>query len=94
MNPNGEPRLVARAAAVTIRAYQIAVSPLLGASCRFQPTCSEYARQAVLQYGARRGAAMAARRVARCHPWNEGGFDPLPGDDADSDTRAQDALLP
>ena len=68
-----------------IRAYQAGVSPLLPASCRFTPTCSEYAREAVERHGAARGSWLAAKRVARCHPFGGRGSDPVPdveGDDA------------
>ncbi|UCF94012.1 MAG: membrane protein insertion efficiency factor YidD [Desulfobacterales bacterium] len=61
-----------------IKAYQYLVSPLLGPSCRFYPTCSEYAYQAVLRYGPLRGAFMAVRRILRCHPFQPGGVDPVP----------------
>jgi uncharacterized protein len=60
-----------------LRLYQIAVSPLLPAACRFYPTCSEYMRQAVTQYGAFKGTWMGLRRLARCHPFHSGGFDPV-----------------
>jgi putative membrane protein insertion efficiency factor len=58
--------------------YQRLVSPLLPAACRFAPTCSEYARQAVLEHGLARGAWLAVRRLGRCHPFNPGGYDPPP----------------
>lgn len=61
-----------------IRAYQTAVSPLLGPRCRFHPSCSAYAAQALQVHGTLRGSVLAARRVARCHPLNEGGLDPVP----------------
>lgn len=61
-----------------IRAYQYLLSPWLGNQCRFSPTCSEYARQAVLTHGALRGTWLALRRVGRCHPWHPGGHDPVP----------------
>ena len=60
------------------RAYQRFVSPLLPPACRFQPTCSEYACQAVEQHGVARGLWLALRRLARCHPFCQGGFDPVP----------------
>lgn len=61
-----------------IRFYQYVLSPWLGNQCRFTPTCSEYARQAVLTHGALKGAWLAIRRVSRCHPWHPGGHDPVP----------------
>jgi putative membrane protein insertion efficiency factor len=61
-----------------IRAYQYALRPMLGASCRFYPSCSEYAREAIERYGAARGSWLAARRLARCHPYHPGGYDPVP----------------
>lgn len=61
-----------------LRAYQIGVSPLLGPRCRFYPSCSAYAVQAVTAHGAGRGSYLAVRRLLRCHPWNPGGLDPVP----------------
>jgi putative membrane protein insertion efficiency factor len=61
-----------------IRVYQYAFSPWLGNQCRFYPTCSEYARQALSRYGSIHGTWLALRRLARCHPWHPGGADPLP----------------
>ena len=61
-----------------IRAYQMAVSPLLGPHCRFTPTCSEYAREAIARHGLGRGAWLALKRLARCHPFHAGGHDPVP----------------
>jgi uncharacterized protein len=63
-----------------IRTYQLTLSPLLGASCRFHPTCSEYARQSVLCYGVLPGGWLALKRLAHCHPWHSGGYDPVPKD--------------
>ncbi len=65
-----------------IRAYQLTLSPWLGRRCRFEPTCSQYAAEAVARHGAARGAALAARRLARCHPWGGSGYDPVPPIDA------------
>lgn len=65
-------------AAAAIGAYQRLVSPLLPRACRFAPTCSEYARQALLEQGLVRGLWLALRRVARCHPFHPGGYDPPP----------------
>ena len=61
-----------------IRFYQIAISPLLGPSCRFTPTCSEYARQALIKHGPVKGLYLAIRRILRCNPWGESGYDPVP----------------
>ena len=61
-----------------IRAYRYVVSPLLGMHCRFHPSCSAYALEALKRYGTARGAWLALRRLVRCHPWHPGGYDPLP----------------
>lgn len=61
----------------TLRAYKFVLSPLLPAACRFYPSCSEYMREAVERYGAARGVWMGLRRLARCHPFHAGGFDPV-----------------
>jgi putative membrane protein insertion efficiency factor len=61
-----------------IRAYQVVLAPWSGGACRFTPSCSAYAIEALARHGARRGSAMALRRVARCHPWGPAGFDPVP----------------
>lgn len=58
--------------------YRVAISPMLGRHCRFEPSCSAYAAQAIGEHGALAGAKMAAGRVCRCHPWHPGGFDPVP----------------
>ena len=61
-----------------IRFYRYAISPLLGPACRFHPSCSEYAIEALQRHGFLAGIWLATRRVARCHPWHPGGFDPVP----------------
>jgi putative membrane protein insertion efficiency factor len=61
-----------------LKAYRFAISPLYGQVCRYYPTCSAYALEAVETHGAARGTWLAARRVARCHPWAAGGVDPVP----------------
>ncbi len=67
-----------RVVASLIAGYQLIISPLLGNNCRFHPSCSSYARTAILRFGVLRGGWMGIRRVARCHPWHEGGVDPVP----------------
>ena len=64
---------------ILIRAYQVALSPLLGPNCRYYPTCSQYAIEAIETHGSLRGAWLTIKRISRCHPWHEGGFDPVPG---------------
>jgi len=70
--------VLARVLIALIRAYQRWLSPLKPPSCRYRPTCSQYALEAVMRYGAVRGLWLAARRVARCHPLARGGYDPVP----------------
>ena len=61
-----------------VRAYQLFIGPLLPAACRYYPSCSAYAIEAIERHGAWRGSIMAARRIARCHPFRSGGYDPVP----------------
>ena len=63
---------------LALRGYQYAIRPLLGANCRFYPSCSDYAREAIDRYGAAKGCWLALRRVVRCHPYHPGGCDPVP----------------
>jgi putative membrane protein insertion efficiency factor len=69
---------VARVLIALIAGYRYFLSPLLGRSCRFFPSCSEYAAEALERHGTLRGSWLAARRIARCHPWHPGGYDPVP----------------
>ena len=71
-------RPVRHIAAFIVTLYQRLVSPLFPPSCRFVPTCSQYAKEAILKHGLARGSYLAARRILRCHPFNPGGYDPVP----------------
>jgi uncharacterized protein len=66
------------ALSAAVRGYQLLVSPLLPPACRFLPTCSEYAAEAIQRHGAWRGIILASRRLVRCHPWGGCGYDPVP----------------
>ena len=66
-----------------IRSYQVILSPFLGQRCRFAPTCSLYASEAIRLHGALRGSWLAIKRIGRCHPFCEGGYDPVPLKDGD-----------
>ena len=70
--------LMTRILIVLVAAYRYALSPMLGRSCRFHPSCSEYAQEALERHGALRGVWLALRRIGRCHPWHHGGYDPVP----------------
>jgi hypothetical protein len=70
--------MVARLFLILIRGYQRGISPMLPAACRYTPTCSAYAAEAIRRHGAARGGWLAARRLARCHPWGGHGYDPVP----------------
>ena len=71
-------QVVAWILVLPIRFYQTAISPYTPPSCRFTPTCSEYARQALLKHGPIKGLYLAIRRILRCHPWGGSGYDPVP----------------
>jgi putative membrane protein insertion efficiency factor len=70
--------MIARLLVWPIRGYQLFISPLLGPRCRFYPSCSAYAVEALTAHGALRGSYLAVRRLLRCHPWNPGGVDHVP----------------
>lgn len=69
-----------------IKAYRLLLSPFLGQACRFEPTCSRYTEEAIEIHGVIKGGALGVRRICRCHPWNEGGFDPVPASDKEIST--------
>ncbi|OZI30965.1 membrane protein insertion efficiency factor YidD [Bordetella genomosp. 10] len=69
---------LARMVILLIRAYQLGLSPWLGRNCRFSPSCSQYAIEAVQQHGVLCGVWLGLRRIGRCHPWHPGGYDPVP----------------
>jgi uncharacterized protein len=82
----------ARACIGAVRIYQWTLRPFIGANCRFHPTCSEYAVEALRRHGALRGTGLAGWRVLRCNPWNEGGYDPVPDCNCDTSGIAQGNL--
>jgi putative membrane protein insertion efficiency factor len=61
-----------------VRAYELILRPVIGSNCRFTPSCSAYAREAICAHGAARGSLLAGKRILRCHPWHPGGYDPVP----------------
>jgi putative membrane protein insertion efficiency factor len=61
-----------------LRLYKLGISPFLGQNCRFYPSCSDYAAEAIRTHGALKGSMLAGRRLCKCHPWHEGGLDPVP----------------
>ena len=79
MDRRGLQRLSVLVLQVLIRVYQLLLSPLLPPSCRYLPSCSDYAVEAIGRHGAIVGVGLAARRLARCHPWGSSGYDPVPG---------------
>jgi uncharacterized protein len=79
MKPPYLGRVVSGTMQGVVRAYQLLVSPLLPPACRYLPSCSDYALEALAQHGALRGTGLALRRLSRCHPWGGGGYDPVPG---------------
>jgi putative membrane protein insertion efficiency factor len=78
---------LARVLALPVRAYRLLLSPWVGHGCRYQPTCSAYALEALERHGAIKGGWLAAKRVLSCHPLGGHGYDPVPGADPDFDAR-------
>ena len=76
---------LARIAALPVHAYRLLLSPWVGHGCRYQPTCSAYALEALERHGALRGSLLALRRIGRCHPLGGSGYDPVPGADPEFD---------
>jgi uncharacterized protein len=88
MTTSGVGRLAARPLLGLVWLYRNGISPLLGVHCRFEPTCSAYAEEALREYGGLRGGWLTLKRIARCHPWGGCGYDPVPrGDSGDRDGR-------
>jgi putative membrane protein insertion efficiency factor len=75
-----------------LKAYRFAISPLYGQVCRYHPTCSAYALQAVTEHGAVKGSWLAVRRIGRCHPWAAGGYDPVPAKKVSSSEVSNDGV--
>ena len=75
---NGRRGIAARALLFAVRAYQSFISPLMPSACKFYPSCSQYAHDAIARFGARRGMWLALKRLSRCRPFHAGGFDPVP----------------
>lgn len=73
-----------------VRGYRLVFSAWLGRSCRYQPTCSAYAMDALRVHGGIKGSWLAARRIGRCHPWGGHGYDPVPGTDPEHDKEGRD----
>lgn len=71
-------RWITRALILLVDVYRALLSPLIGRVCRYQPTCSAYAREALVRYGALRGSLLGVKRILRCHPFRPGGYDPVP----------------
>ncbi|MBL0766243.1 membrane protein insertion efficiency factor YidD [Marivirga atlantica] len=70
--------LVRKAFSLPIVIYQYGISPFFPAACRFTPTCSEYAKNAIMKHGIFKGSTLAAKRISKCHPWGGSGYDPVP----------------
>ena len=77
-SPHERPGVAARVLLLSIEVYRVTLAPLIGGFCRFVPSCSVYAEEAIRRHGAASGAVLAARRLLRCQPFHRGGFDPVP----------------
>ena len=85
---------MARLLILLIRGYRLFLSPWLGSSCRFEPTCSVYALQAIQSFGAAKGGYLMLHRIGRCHPWCDGGLDPVPEKPAQASPHLFTRLIP
>ena len=83
--PNAVSRLLAKPLIGLVRLYRLVLSPWLGSNCRYQPTCSSYAIEALQVHGIMRGTWLAAKRIGRCHPWGGSGYDPVPASEDESE---------
>ena len=92
MKPQANP--LSATANLAIRLYQWCISPWLGPRCRYLPTCSDYAQEALLVHGPLAGGWLAIKRLARCHPWCDSGYDPVPGPRHDGRPAAAPAASP
>lgn len=88
--PNLLSRLLAKPLIWLVKLYRLTLSPLIGQHCRFTPTCSVYAIEALQTHGVLRGTALTVHRLGRCHPWCEGGYDPVPPADDKSSSPDHD----
>ena len=71
--------VLARSGMVAVRGYQKVLSPVFGGNCRYYPSCSQYTYEAIESHGLAKGSWLGVKRIGRCHPWHEGGMDPVPG---------------
>ncbi|MDH5454938.1 MAG: membrane protein insertion efficiency factor YidD [Gammaproteobacteria bacterium] len=83
--PNAVSRMLAKPLIGLVRAYRLLISPWLGSNCRYQPTCSSYAIEALQVHGVLKGGWLALQRIGRCHPWGGSGYDPVPGTEQGDD---------
>ena len=86
--------MMARLLILLVKGYRLFLSPWLGSSCRFEPTCSVYALQALQRFGAARGSYLMLHRIGRCHPWCDGGLDPVPEASAKTSAPLFTRLIP
>ncbi|MFD2270177.1 membrane protein insertion efficiency factor YidD [Undibacterium arcticum] len=78
ISPQSRPSVLQSLLLLLLRAYKVGISPMLGQNCRFYPSCSDYAFEAIREHGAAKGGFLSAKRLCKCHPWHPGGLDPVP----------------